>query len=217
MKKGAIFDMDGTLLDTERLYQESWIYLAKEYGQVPNPDFPLAVCGSNGAEMISIIQKYYPEVDARQFMKDCYARVAQLVENGAPIKNGAHEMLTFLKEKGMRLAVASSNTHGQIEKNLEKAGLLHYFDALVGGDEVENGKPYPDIFQLAAKQIACAPEECYAFEDGMNGIRAASAAGCSTIMVVDLTPLNEEAEAICTGIYDSLLEAFDAVKQQSGN
>lgn len=215
MKKGAIFDMDGTLLDTERLYQESWIYLAKEYGQVPDPDFPRAVCGSNGAEMIAIIQKYYPDVDAGQFMKDCYARVAQLVENGAPVKKGAHEILTFLKKKGMRLAVASSNTHGQIEKNLEKAGLLHYFDALVGGDEVVNGKPHPDIFQLAAKKINCGSEECYAFEDGMNGLRAASAAGCSTIMVVDLTPPNEEAEAICSGIYNSLSEALEAL--QSGN
>lgn len=217
MKKGAIFDMDGTLLDTERLYQESWMHLAKQYGQVHNPEFPLAVCGSNGAEMISIIQRYYPNVDAERFRQDCYARVAQIVENGAPIKNGAHEILSFLRKNGMKLAVASSNTHEQIEKNLEKVGMLHYFDALVGGDEVVNGKPNPDIFQLAAQQISCTPEECYVFEDGMNGIRASSAAGCSTIMIVDMTPPNEETEQICTGIYNSLSEALEGIKQQSDN
>lgn len=217
MKKGAIFDMDGTLLDTERLYKESWTYLAKQYGQIHNQEFPLAVCGSSGEEMLSIIRKYYPNVDAVQFREDCYTRVAQIVEKNVPVKKGAKEILTFLKEKGIRLAVASSSRHKQIEKNLDKAGLLPWFDVLIGGDEVVNGKPNPDIFQTAAKQIGCTPEECYVFEDGMNGIRAGAAAGCSTMMIVDLTLPNKEAEEICTGIYDNLLEALEAVKQQIGD
>ena len=154
MKPGAIFDMDGTLLDTERLYQESWEVLAGEFGIEHNPAFPLAVCGSNGDNMVRIIRSYYPEIDAEAFMNACYARVAGLVEHGAPKKPGAEEILRWMHERGVKIAVASSNTHAQIVKNLSRAGLLEYFDAIAGGDEVAHSKPDPDIFQLAAQRLA---------------------------------------------------------------
>lgn len=207
MKPGAIFDMDGTLLDTERLYQESWEVLAGEFGIEHNPAFPLAVCGSNGDNMVRIIRSYYPEIDAEAFMNACYARVAGLVEHGAPKKPGAEEILRWMHERGVKLAVASSNTHAQIVKNLSRAGLLEYFDAIAGGDEVAHSKPDPDIFQLAAQRLDCAPDDCYVFEDGINGIRAAAAAGCVTVMIPDLTPPDDEIRALCAGVCGSLLEA----------
>ncbi len=215
MKQGAIFDMDGTLLDTERLYQESWKYLAGQYGQKHNPAFPLAVCGSNGETMVDIIGEYYPEINAEQFMNDCFARVAYLVETQVPIKDGAREILSYLKEKGVKIAVASSNSHAQIEKNMRLAGLLEYFDAVVGGDEVVHSKPAPDIVLLAAEQIGCEPKECYVFEDGANGIHAGAAAGCATVMVVDLTYPTEEIRRLCVGVYDNLSDVQRALEQET--
>ena len=204
MKHGAIFDMDGTLLDTERLYQNTWVELAKEFGQTPEPAFPRAVCGSSGEHMLEIIRTYYPDVDAQRFMDSCYARVAQAVETSIPKKPGMEEILSYLRGHGVKLAVASSNAHIQIEKNLRLAGVLDYFDAVVGGDEVENSKPAPDIFLLAAQRIGCAPEDCYVFEDGSNGIHAGAAAGCATVMIPDLTPPTEELRAVCTAVCESL-------------
>lgn len=213
MKHGAIFDMDGTLLDTERLYQDTWIQLAAEFGQTPDPDFPRAVCGSSGEHMLEIIRAHYPAVDAQRFMESCYARVAQAVETAVPVKPGAEELLAYLRGQGVKLAVASSNTHVQIEKNLRLAGFLHYFDAIAGGDEVQNSKPAPDIFLLAAQRIGCAPEDCYVFEDGANGIYAGAAAGCTTVMIPDLTPPSDALRAVCAAVYANFAEARAALQR----
>ncbi|MGN1015107.1 MAG: HAD family hydrolase [Butyricicoccus sp.] len=213
MKHGAIFDMDGTLFDTERLYQDSWMALAEEFGQIPNPDFPRAVCGSNGENMLAIIRTYYPAIDAERFRQCCIDRVARQVETAVPQKPGAREILSYLRSRGIKLAVASSNACAQIEKNLRLAGIREYFDVIAGGDEVVNSKPAPDIFLLAAERLGCAPEDCYVFEDGTNGLRAGAAAGCTTIMIPDLTPPTEELRQICAGVYDSLLDVRAAMQQ----
>lgn len=212
MKRGAIFDMDGTLLDTERLFRNAWIELAEEYGQTPNPEFPRAVCGSNGKRMMEIIHTYYPAVDAKQFMESCYARVEQKLETSVPPKPGMEEILSYLHEQGVKLAVASSSKRAQVEKNLRLAGVLHYFDTIVGGDEVTNSKPAPDIVLLAAQRMGCAPQDCYMFEDGANGIHAGVAAGCATIMIPDLTPPTEKLRSVCAAVYESLSAARKAIE-----
>lgn len=215
MKHGAIFDMDGLLFDTERLYRESWIILAEAFGQVSNPEFPKAVCGSNGSTMLSIIQSYYPDIDAVAFMQACLDRVENILKTSVPEKTGIREILSWLHEHGVKLAVASSTGLALIQRNLKHAGIEHYFDAVVSGEEVAHGKPAPDIFQLAAERIGCAPEDCYVFEDGENGIRAGAAAGCTAVMVVDLTEPTEELRALCAGVFFNLPEALTAIQEQA--
>ena len=187
--KGAIFDMDGLLLDTERLYRESWVALAAEFGQTPDPVFPSAVSGSNGEGMLEIIRRHYPAVDAQAFMESCIARVEGILDRqGAPVKPGARELLAFFQTQGFKIAVASSSGGARILANLRQTGLDGFFSAVVSGQEVERGKPEPDIFLLAAERIGCPPELCYVFEDGINGVRAGMAAGCVTVMVPDQVP-----------------------------
>lgn len=214
MKQGAIFDMDGLLLDTERMYRDSWEKSAEQFGLVHNPDFPRAVCGSSGMHMQEIILQYYPQVDAKAFAADCILRVERELQTHVPIKNGVSEILQYFKQRGVKLAVASSSKRETVKNNLNKVGILSYFDAVVSGDQVEHGKPAPDIFLLAARQIGCAPEDCYVFEDGTNGIRAGAAAGCATVMIPDLTPPNAQLEQLCMGIYPSLLDAMHAITNQ---
>lgn len=208
MIKGAIFDMDGTLTDTERLYSESWMELAVKYGQEPNIEFTKAVCGSNGQVMLDIISRYYPDIDAKAFMDEEYATVERKIEEHVPVKEGAEEIVKYLKEKGFKLAVASSSSHAQIEKNMKNCGLHPYFDVYVGGDEISNAKPHPEIFQKAAKKMGLTPKECFAFEDGMNGLRSALAAECETYMIVDLTEPDDVVAPQCAGVYNSFLEAM---------
>lgn len=211
MKQGAIFDMDGLLFDTERMYRDSWKQSAQQFGLVHNPDFPRTVCGSSGAHMREIILQYYPQVDAKAFADDCILRVERELETHVPEKTGVRDILQYFKQHGVRVAVASSSKRATVLHNLKQADILSYFDAVVSGDQVTHGKPAPDIFLLAAQQIGCEPENCYVFEDGTNGIRAGVAAGCTTIMIPDLTPPNAQLEQLCAGIYPSLSDAMNAI------
>lgn len=206
MKRGAIFDMDGLLLDTERLYQESWVEMARVFGQTPDPAFPSAVSGTSGEGMREVIRRYYPVVDPYAFQAGCIARVDSILdEQGPPVKPGAGELLEYLSTRGVKLAVASSSGRERILSNLCAAKLDRFFAAVVSGQQVEKGKPEPDIFLLAAREIGYPPEDCYVFEDSVNGVRAGMAAGCTTVMVPDLVPPPKglEVSRVCA----SLLEA----------
>lgn len=212
MRTGAIFDMDGLLLDTERLYQESWVEMAKRFGQKPDPAFPTAVSGTSGEGMRAVIRKHYPAVDPDAFQAGCLARVDEILDKqGPPVKPGARELLEYLSARGVKIAVASSSKHQRILSNLRAVELDQFFDAVVSGQEVERGKPEPDIFLLAAKKIGRAPEDCYVFEDSVNGVRAGMAAGCTTVMVPDLVPPPEglAVSQVCPSLLDvkALMEA----------
>lgn len=213
MIKAAIFDMDGTLTDTERLYQETWVILAEQFGQVNNPAFPLAVCGRSGEKMLETIREFYPEVDAEAFMQAGLMRVEEIVRTKVPLKEGAAEILPFLKERGFKLAIASGSKRELIEYSMKSVGLWQYFDAIVGADDVSKSKPDPEIFLKAAEAIGMRPEECYAFEDGLNGLRSCQTAGCKSIMVVDLTQPDDEVAPRCVGIFNSLVEAKEAIER----
>lgn len=210
--RGAIFDMDGLLLDTERLYQESWEAMALRFGQTQDPYFPTAVSGSSGEGMREVIRAHYPKVDPYAFQNACISRVDDILDTqGAPVKPGAHEILAFLRERGVKLAVASSSGRDRILKNLRHTALDSFFDVIVSGQEIDRGKPEPDIFLLAAEKIGCEPQDCYVFEDSINGVRAGIAAGCVTVMVPDLVqpPDGLAVSRVCA----SLNEARELIEQ----
>ena len=136
MKKGAIFDMDGLLFDTERLYRDSWTIRAAELGLDPDPEFPKAVCGSSGELMLDIIRQYYPDIDPEVLRDACIDRVNECLKAAVPEKPGIHEMLSFMKENGVRIAVASSSPMETIQSNLERTGILSFFDVITSGQEL---------------------------------------------------------------------------------
>ena len=211
--KGAIFDMDGLLFDTERLFRDGWGELAKKFGQVPNPDFPAAVAGTSAEGMREVIRRFYPKVDAHAFQDSCYRRVEEIIlRDGPPEKPGMREILTFFRERGVKTAVASSSSRKMILQNFRSAGVEPLFDVIVGGEDVTRSKPEPDIFLLAAQRMGLAPEDCYVFEDGINGARAGIAAGCATVMVLDLYAPTHDVTVGCAGIYESLLDAKKAIE-----
>lgn len=161
MMRGAIFDMDGLMFDTEKLFAISWAEQARRFGFAPIPEFHRAVCGTSGTLARDTVRKFYPGIsDANAFINDGCDRVAEMMAESVPEKRGLHEILDYLKGIGLRLAVASSSEAELIRANLAKTGLEGQFDVLLSTSQVARGKPAPDVFLEAARQLGLRPEGC---------------------------------------------------------
>lgn len=205
--------MDGTLFDTEALYMQAWVEVADEFGQERKPEIAVATVGVGIEEAAAMAEKYYPQVNGMDYVNRVVAYVEHKMEEHLPTMKGVAEILAFFEQQGIPMAVASSSPSKMIEENLRRTGFLHYFRAFVGGDQVANGKPAPDIYQKAASLLKLPAEDCYAFEDSPNGIRAGAAAGCATIMIPDQIQPTEEIRKLCVGVCGSLTEAMEAIKK----
>ena len=214
---GAIFDMDGLLIDSERIFQRIWRELAAEAGYTLDDTFAEAMCGSSGKATEAVLRRYVPGVEPQDMMDECYRRVVEVEKKSIPLKPGAVEILAGMKRRGFHTALASSSPVDMIRNNLEVTGLAAYFDELVSGFEVRRGKPEPDIFLLAAERLGLPARDCYVLEDSVNGIRAGHAAGCMAVMVPDLVQPTPEVRALCHGVYPDLLAAWRAISEEQGN
>lgn len=212
MKKGAIFDMDGLMFDTEALWQQGWRMLAEKYGYEPSAEFGREISGTSGDVMIGVVKKHYPGIDVEKFIGEERAYVTGLLEDEVPVKEGLFVLLDFLKENGVKMAVASSSRREMILGNLRKAGCEGYFDAVVSSTEVERAKPEPDVFLAAAKEIGLPTDECYVLEDSFGGVRAGHAAGAVTIMVPDQVQPTEEIRALANGVFENLAKVAEVMK-----
>ena len=213
--QGVIFDMDGTLFDTESVFQEEWNRIARERGISLPESFKYEICGTSGDPMNRIIERYYHVEDGTEIQRLCKERVSRRLLSRVPEKPGCREILSFFRERGYAIAMGSSSPMKQIFANLAVTGLSSCFDALASGEEVTHGKPAPDIFLLAARKMGVSPPQCYVFEDSPNGIRAACAAGMKAIMVPDLMPVTREMREKCFAIFESLLDAKEFFDKQS--
>ena len=214
MKRAAIFDMDGTLFDTEKLYRRAWLDVAEEFDEEKNYDLPTAISGSNlGEQSYRVIKRFYPNIDAEAYLARVLVEVRAASEKNLELMAGVEEILKFFQAAGVVMAVASSAPVAVIEKNLTRANLRDYFKILVGGDKVKRGKPAPDIFLLAAEGLNFAPNDCYVFEDSFNGIRSANSAGCAAIMIPDTVQPTEEIKNLCAAIFPNLNEARQALER----
>lgn len=215
MRHGAIFDMDGTLLDTERFYFQAWLTAAEEFGEERNPAVAFAGAGTNmGEQTLQVVKKFYPNIDAEKYIARVLELAREVPKKKLELMAGVEEILNFFQAEGVSMAVASAAPVEVIEQNLTRTNLRGYFKALVGGDKVKNGKPAPDIFLLAAEELNLPASDCYVFEDSFNGIRAANAAGCVAIMIPDQFQPTDEIKKLCAAIFPSLIEARLAIKER---
>jgi len=214
MKHGAIFDMDGTLFDTEKLYRQAWLDVVAEFGEEKNYELPTAISGTNlGEESLRIIKRFYPNIDAKAYLARVLEEVRAAAKKNLELMTGVEDILNFFKARGVVMAVASSAPVAVIEKNLTRSNLRGYFQVLIGGDLVSNGKPAPDIFLLAAKNLNLPANDCYIFEDSFNGIRSAAAAGGVAIMIPDTVQPTEEIKNLCAAIFPNLTKARRAIEE----
>lgn len=216
MIKYVIFDKDGTLIDTEPLFQRSWNEVGEKWGLKDIDKLYCKIIGRSRDTIIRLLEDTYgKEVDCEGFYAERMARARELFEGEIPLKKGALEILQFLRENSIPVAVATSTVLQIAEKNLKKTGLWEYIDAVVTSEMVVDGKPAPDIFLEAARRIGAEKDECIVCEDSYNGIFAAHAAGMKPIMVPDLLPPTLETEALVYKTCDDLLEVIDLIKKEN--
>lgn len=206
---GAVFDMDGVLIDTEKLYVRFWRQSAADFGYNMTEEHVFGIRSLArkfaNVKLKNIFGEAFPCVKIREHrtkLMDAY-----IAEHGIEPKKGLFTMLDYLRDRKIKTAVATATPVERAKKMLDKIGALSYFDAVVGGDMIKNGKPEPDIYLAAAAELGLPPGNCAAFEDSPNGIRSAYSAGCRAVMIPDLTPPDEDILPVLSAVYDSLDEA----------
>ena len=211
MVKGVIFDMDGLMFDTERLWDTLWEPACRELGLPLPPDMQKFTAGGRGLageNLCRHVASYIPG-DPKKLLAKIWQLADTRFAEGVPCKKGLKELLTALEDLGMPRIVASSSPRNMIEMNLQTIGTARYFHDVVSGTEVAHSKPAPDTFLLAAQKLRLAPKDCLVLEDSFNGIRAGRAAGCVTVMVPDLMQPTEEITRLYDRKCDDLLQVRD--------
>ncbi|MHA6299875.1 HAD family hydrolase [Devosia sp. CAU 1758] len=213
--EAAIFDMDGTLLDTEAVFRDIVFDVCTELGFEMTHDVHRSMVGSSHERTSQLlIEAYGVAFPYSLFDEKCRVIMRERSHGGVPVKAGAVEFITELRARGIPTAVATSSRHPHAEHHLNAAGLLDLFETVVTRDDVVNPKPHPEPYLLAAERLGVGPTRCLALEDSHSGVRAAHAAGMQTIMVPDLVGPNDDIHALGVFIMDSLahvhLAAFEA-------
>lgn len=208
--RGVLFDMDGLVLDTEKLYTRFWMEACQFYGFPMTREQALKMRAANSKLGEEILRGFFgPSVDYRK----CRAKRIELMdafieEQGVEPKPGIYELLDALDQRGIPAAITSSSPRDRIEKHLKSLNLLHRFQKICSGYDVPWGKPAPDIYLHGAASLGLPPESCLALEDAPTGILAAYRAGCVTVMVPDLDQPDRETEKLLFAKADSLLDVI---------
>ena len=215
MIKGILFDMDGVVLDTEKLYTRFWQEAAQAYGYPMTKEQALGMRSLNRGIGEEKLKSYFGEsIDYELVRKKRMELMDAFIEKeGLELKPGIVELLDYLDWHGIKRAIATSSPLERTKKYLAQVGLADRFDALVSGYMVERGKPEPDIYLFAASKLELSTNECMVLEDSPTGILAAHRARCIPVMVPDQDKPDEETKKLLYGIANSLKDVPKLIKE----
>ena len=214
----VLLDMDGTLLDTEKVYFNSLVAALNAYGYT---DDTVALCramvGLPGPDCEAMLHAHYGE--SFPLAEICRAFITnrdEFLSAGLPLKSGAVELLDALQAAECPMAIVTSSSQRTADAHLTLAGIRHRFEIILTRDDVTRGKPSPDLYLLAASRFGLMPEVCVAVEDSNHGVTAAHAAGAITIMVPDLVSPTEESRARCAAVLPDLGAVLQMLRERGG-
>ena len=215
MMKAVIFDMDGVIFDTERVWQEAFIMVNEKYNVNLTEEWRKSICGKSEELIRKELKEMMPNLDVDKYRDEKVAYVNDRVFNGyVPMKDGFLELVKKLKEKNYKILLATSS-HRLRALTLfshHNINIDEIFDGYVFGEDVkERSKPDPYIFNLARSKVGLEASECYVIEDSINGIEAATKGGFKPIMVIDLIEPNDYCKKNCFKIFNSLKEVLDII------
>ena len=195
MIRAVLFDMDGTVFDSEKIYYASLAEVTK--GSVMEKDLAevlLDISGRNRADIYAYLHaRYGEEFPAEElFAKRDKKMMKQIDEEGVPFKPGFPEVFETLKKQGLLVALVTSTHRERVNKYLKMTGIENAFDYIKTGESVAHSKPAPDIFLLTAEALGCTPEECVVVEDSRNGVLSGVNAGMKVVLIPDMQPVTPD-------------------------
>lgn len=214
MVSGIIFDMDGILIDSERQSNEGWLWAAGQLGV----DMPMWLIDSFKGAPAELCCKFFDDyykgvIDYWEAKEIRTQHVYKIRETeGIPVKKGVKDIFEYIRNNGLKCAVATSTRRESAEKTLHEIGVWDYLDAVVYGDEVEHGKPEPDIFLRAAKAIGVNPSEAVVVEDSINGIKAGYAADMRVVHIPDTIAIGDDIRKLTYMVCGDLNGLIDVVE-----
>ena len=214
MVSGIIFDMDGILIDSERQSNEGWIWAAGQLGV----DMPMWLIDSFKGAPAELCCKFFDDYykgvidywEAKELRTQHVYKIRET--EGIPVKKSVKDIFEYIRNNGLKCAVATSTRRESAEKTLHEIGVWDYLDAVVYGDEVEHGKPEPDIFLRAAKAIGVNPSEAVVVEDSINGIKAGYAADMRVVHIPDTIAIDDDIRKLTYMVCDDLNGLIDVVE-----
>lgn len=212
--KAVLFDMDGVIFDTEKAYLDTWIEVFNKYGYEMKREIYISVMGTGRKNVKkTFINIFGEDLPIEEMYKEKDELLAKIIDEGkVPVKDGAEEILLYLKENGYKIALATSAKRIRAHKQVNMAGLDKYFDEIVTGDDISNGKPDPEIFLKAADKLNVLPEECIVVEDSPAGIQAAFNGHMYGIHVEDLKKADEIIKKYCYRNYKNLKQIQEYIE-----
>lgn len=209
--KAAVFDLDGTLIDTERIYRKIWPINMANLGYEFGDDKYLMLRSLGRPYAPAKFKEWYGEDfdydgarRARKVLFDDYVN-----QHGIQLKKGAIELLTFLRSQKILTAIATATDLSRANEYIKLTGLTDYFDRVISATIVDEGKPSPKVYQYACRELGFEPSQCMAVEDAPNGIISAYRAGCQVIMVPDQSEPEENIIPMLTACVDDLSQIID--------
>lgn len=214
MVSGIIFDMDGILIDSERQSNEGWLWAAGQLGV----DMPMWLIDSFKGAPAELCCKFFDDYykgvidywEAKELRTQHVYKIRET--EGIPVKKGVKDIFEYIRNYGLKCAVATSTRRESAEKTLHEIGVWDYLDAVVYGDEVEHGKPEPDIFLRAAKAIGVNPSEAVVVEDSINGIKAGYAADMRVVHIPDTIAIDDDIRKLTYMVCADLNGLIDVVE-----